>query len=108
MAAHLGKLGVQLDLKHDALVPDLGLEEPQDLLHRVVEREVLERRTFRPSEIQERVGDLGDASRLDFDLFQSLPPRIVGGHVVQEQLRVAGNPRERRIHLMSDPCREQP
>jgi hypothetical protein len=63
---------------------------------------VLERGPLGAGQVEQRVRDARRATRLLLDLAQRGVPRVVRGGLLEEELSVAADPRERRVDLMRD------
>ena len=99
LAAHFDVGDLELMLEQREHVGDDGVE---------IDVDALVGRRARPREVQQSVHDLRGPERLPLDLLEQRRLRVAWRRPLQQHLRVARDPGQRRVHLMGDARGEEP
>src|SRR5258708_7221771 len=86
---------------------ELMLEQRHRITEQLIQVDAGELRPAGAREVEQAVDDLGGAEGLLRDLFQHRREPFIAAHMFGQHLGVAGDDRQRRIHLMRDASSQQ-
>ena len=102
IAFHRIEMRIEFRAHLDARLLQLMLQKRQRFLNHAIELHFGQFRGRSPREVQQRIDDFTGAERLARNLFENARLLFIFRHLLGQHLRVGGDHRQRRIHLVRD------